>query len=139
MRPRDETLGRSVAGIVVKDGKFLVARRIPGGAMSEKWEFPGGKVEPGETDQEALEREFNEEFSVNVRVGASLANARFEHGGRSIELGAFQVFLGSEAFVLTEHTEWRWVRFEEISALDFADSDRKLLPQLGERIRISES
>ncbi len=136
MRPRDEALGRSVAGIVVKDGKFLVARRLPGGAMSEKWEFPGGKVEIGETDQEALQREFAEEFSVGVRVGAAVANARFEHGGRSFELGAFQVFLNSEAFVLTEHTEWRWVRFDEIAALDFADSDRKLLSQLGERFRL---
>ncbi len=137
MRPRDEALGRSVAGIVVKDGKFLVARRLPGGAMGEKWEFPGGKVESGETDQEALEREFAEEFSVGVRVGAAVASARFEHGGRSIELRAFQVFLNSEAFVLTEHTEWRWVRFDEIAALDFADSDRKLLPQIGELFRSS--
>lgn len=131
--PQAESLGRSVAGIVVKEGKFLVARRLPGGAMSEKWEFPGGKVEPGETEQEALQREFAEEFSVGVRIGDPVARANFEHCGRSIELGAFQVFLNSEIFVLTEHTEWRWARFEEIVSLDFADSDRKLLPELGAR------
>ena len=123
--------GRSVAGIVIKDGKLLIARRLPGGSMGEKWEFPGGKVEPGETDKAALAREFSEEFSVGVQVGTPVASARFEHCGRPIELGAFQVFLDSEDFVLTEHTEWRWAEFEEISTLDFADSDRKLLPQLG--------
>jgi 8-oxo-dGTP diphosphatase len=119
----------------VKNGKFLVARRLPGGAMSEKWEFPGGKVEPGESDRAALQREFEEEFSVGVRVGEAVAKARFEHGGRSIDLGAFEVFLDSEEFVLTEHTEWRWAEFDEIAALDFADSDRKLLPELSDRFR----
>lgn len=121
----------------MKDGKFLVARRLPGGAMSEKWEFPGGKVESGESDQVALEREFSEEFSVGVRVGGPVASARFEHGGCSIELGAFEVFLDSETFVLTEHTEWKWAALSEIVELDFADSDRKLLPELRSRYRLS--
>jgi 8-oxo-dGTP diphosphatase len=106
---------------------------MPGGAMSEKWEFPGGKVESGESDQAALEREFAEEFAVRVRVGESVARASFEHRGKPIELGAFQVFLDSESLVLTEHSEWRWAKFEEIPALDFADSDLKLLPELESR------
>jgi len=121
---------RSVAGIAVAEGLVFVARRVEGGSMGGKWEFPGGKVEPGETDQAALVREFLEEFSVPVRVGSLLATSTFEHHGHAVALSAYEVFLPELEFTLSEHTEWKWVRLQDVPFLDFADSDLKLLPAL---------
>ena len=120
---------RSVAGIATENSRFFIARRIPGGAMSEKWEFPGGKVENGESDADTLRREYREEFGVDVTVGDLLASAVFEHTGQR-QLCAYRVAFVSMQFTLTEHTTWRWATLEEIKALDFVDSDQKLLPAL---------
>lgn len=130
MIPKNHTVKRSVAGIAIEGGKAFIARRIPGGALGGKWEFPGGKAEPGETDEDALLREYQEELGVPVRVGSFLGASSFEHHGKPYELHAYQVFFLARNFQLTEHTEWRWASLEEIAALDFADSDRKLLPGL---------
>jgi 8-oxo-dGTP diphosphatase len=121
---------RSVAGIARRDGAVFIARRIPGGAMGEKWEFPGGKVEPGESDQEALRREYLEEFGVGVSVGPLAAQASFEHKSQDHGLYAYIIRMADGHYTLSEHTEWRWAALEEIDAMNFADSDRKLLPQL---------
>lgn len=120
----------SVAGIVIKEGRLLVARRKPGGDLGEKWEFPGGKAEGGESPEAALEREYQEEFGVPVRVGEFLAESSFEHRGSSRRLRAYRVELLSEDLHLAEHSVWRWASLEEIRGLDFAPSDLKLLPVL---------
>jgi 8-oxo-dGTP diphosphatase len=125
-----EGTGYSVAGIAVEGGKVFVARRVPGGDLGGKWEFPGGKVEAGESGEDALIREFREEFDVPVRVGPLLASASFEHHGKTRGLRAYRVYLESHDFILSEHTEWDWVSLETIAGLDFADSDRKLLGEL---------
>jgi 8-oxo-dGTP diphosphatase len=127
--------GYSVAGIAVEDGKVFVARRIPGGDLGGKWEFPGGKVEAGESDEAALVREFREEFAVTVRPGPFLASASFEHNGKNRILRAYRVYLESHDFTLSEHTEWAWVSPEAVTGLDFAGSDRKLLPGLERRFQ----
>jgi 8-oxo-dGTP diphosphatase len=120
----------SVAGIVIEQGKFFIARRIPRGDLGEKWEFPGGKVEEGETDADALRREYFEEFGVSVEVGPLLAGVEFAHKRISFRLKAYRVLFVSRNFTLTEHTEWRWAALSEIKNLDFAGSDRRLLPAL---------
>lgn len=120
----------SVAGIAFEGGKLFIARRIPGGDLGEKWEFPGGKAEKGEGDEEALIREFREEFNTGIRVGAFLASAVFEHRGIRRRLKAYRVAFTAHEFTLAEHTEWAWASFEEIEKLAFAESDRKLFPAL---------
>jgi 8-oxo-dGTP diphosphatase len=123
---------RSVAGIAREGDKILIARRLPTGDLGNKWEFPGGKVEEGETDEEALVREYDEEFGVEVIPGPFLASASFEHNGKTYGLNAYEVRLQSLDFTLREHSAWRWAELAEIEGIgpDFADSDRKLLPEL---------
>jgi 8-oxo-dGTP diphosphatase len=125
--------GISVAGIAFKAGRLFIARRKPGGALGGKWEFPGGKAEEGESNQEALIREYDEEFSLPIRVGEELAVAAFEHNGIKRTLCAYRIFFDgdfAEALRLNEHEEWNWASLEEIEKLDFVPSDRKILPAL---------
>ncbi|GHV71268.1 DNA mismatch repair protein MutT [Spirochaetia bacterium] len=120
----------SVAGIIVDDDKILIARRLPGGDLGGKWEFPGGKAEEGETDTQTLIREFYEEFSVTVKIGPLLGESSFEHHGITRTLRAYRVYLPPEPLKLNEHSEWRFAALAEIETLDFAPSDLKLLPFL---------
>jgi 8-oxo-dGTP diphosphatase len=120
----------SVAGIAIERGKVFIARRKPGGDLGEKWEFPGGKVEEGETDADALRREYREEFGVAVEIGPLLASSEFTHKGRAFLLNAYRIFFTDYHFKITDHSEWRWTAFNEIKALDFAGSDCGLFPAL---------
>jgi 8-oxo-dGTP diphosphatase len=120
----------SVAGIVWDQGRVFIAQRSGGGDMGDKWEFPGGKVEEGETDKEALVREYLEEFAVSITVGPLLGSADFEHRGIPRRVNAYRVDFVSRNFILSEHSRWRWAAFDEIEQLDFVDSDRRLLPAL---------
>jgi len=121
---------RSVAGIALEKGKVFIARRKAGGDIGGKWEFPGGKVEEGEGDADALRREFLEEFAATVVVGALLASGKFFHDGKKFALNGYRVFFAADHFTMTEHDECRWAALDEIKTLDFADSDRSLFPQL---------
>jgi 8-oxo-dGTP diphosphatase len=129
----------SVAGIAAAEDRIFIARRKAGGDLGGKWEFPGGKVEDGETDQEALVREYDEEFGVKISVGEPLGTAAFEHHGRQFSLHAYRINFLEKDFTLAEHTEWRWATFEEIDALDFAGSDRLLFPGIRTRLNSSLS
>ncbi|GHV76687.1 7,8-dihydro-8-oxoguanine-triphosphatase [Spirochaetia bacterium] len=120
----------SVAGIAWDAGRFFIARRVSGGAVGDKWEFPGGKVEEGESCEAALKREYREEFAVDISLGAFLGSASFEHRGIPRMVKAYRIFFDHTNFTLTEHTQWRWASLDEITGLDFVDSDRRLLPAL---------
>jgi 8-oxo-dGTP diphosphatase len=120
----------SIAGIAVENGLVFIARRVSGGDLGGKWEFPGGNVEDGESVEEALMREYNEEFGVIVHVGPLVGTIGFEHRGISRTLRAYRVSFASHDFRLAEHTEWDWVPLEAVEGLDFADSDLRLIPEL---------
>lgn len=120
---------RSVAAVAVSEGKVFVARRVEGGELSLKWEFPGGKVEARESDRKALVREFDEEFGAAIRPVRVLGEAGFMHHGSERRLSAWLVELSPDASLdLREHTETAWLSPDELAALDLADSDRLLLP-----------
>ncbi len=127
---------QSIAGIVYEKGKFLIGHRLPVGEMADRWEFPGGKVDPGETPEIAIRREFSEEMGVLAQPGEFIASVRFENRGGPVDLLAYRVTLSSEVpSALTEHTEVRWATFEEIQGLSFVDSDRLLFPAIREWLK----
>lgn len=124
----------SVACIAVKDRKILIAHRNPTGVMGNRWEFPGGKVEEGESSEQTVIREFEEEFGISVKVIEKITESEFEHHGKISSLYAFLIEVPHDGiekkYTLTEHTEYKWVFENEIPVDDFVDSDLKILPEV---------
>ncbi len=120
---------RVVAGALVDNGKVLLARRKSCVAGTGHWELPGGKVEPGETDEQALRRELFEELSVRTkvfhRVGPTVAV------GAGIELLCYRAEITSvEPIVLLDHDSYQWVGPDELEAVDLLEPDRQLVESL---------
>lgn len=120
----------SLCGVVCEAGRYLVARRNPGGSQGGKWEFPGGKQEEGETPQQTLIREFAEELSVRVSVRGLRFTGSFSNGSKDYRLEAWDVFLEDRDFRLNEHQELRWCSWQELKELDLSDSDRQVAEAL---------
>jgi 8-oxo-dGTP diphosphatase len=124
---------QSIAGIIVVDNLVFIGKRLPQGQMGNRWEFPGGKVEPGETHQEALLREFQEEFMIDIEVGECIAKADFKHNDDTVNLFAYEIKIkdiDNVSWILSEHTDVNWVQFDKIKELEFVDSDLLLLEQI---------
>lgn len=122
---------RSVAGILIDGRKVFVAKRGEGGSFRGYWEFPGGKVEPGESDEAALVREFLEEFGIVVRPQRLLGEVVFQHRGidRALAAWLIEAELPMEP-KLHEHDETAWAGAGELSNFLLVDSDKDLLPYL---------
>lgn len=121
----------SIACIAFHDKKIFIAHRNPVGQMGGRWEFPGGKLEDGENDCQAIVREMGEEFGVKVLVGEKITESSFFHCGKEVLLHVYRIFFPhdgtAEKFALTEHTEYKWVNVDEIPAENFVDSDLSIL------------
>jgi len=117
-----------VAAIIERDGKILVGQRTAAQSHPMQWEFPGGKVEPGETPEQALTRELEEEIAIRDAVGAEITRYHFAYPGKNpIEL----IFLRVTSFEgeprnLIFH-EMRWQPAPSLSELDFLEGDRDFL------------
>lgn len=118
------------AAVIVQNGKYLIARRQAGGSLGEKWEFPGGKVEQGETPEQGLVREIGEEFDVKVKVGKFIGSHKFKNKEREYELMAYFTEILSGTITLTVHDEMRWVKIHEFDDFDFAESDKAIIEVL---------
>lgn len=114
--------------------KILIAHRVQVGEMGGRWELPGGKVDDNESDRDAIVREMLEEFGESVLVGEQIASSSFERKGMTNSLRAYEVFFSNDGlekpFALTEHTEYKWVDFDNIPTDNFVDSDLKILPSV---------
>ncbi len=122
---------KSIAGIIYRNGRFLIGHRLETGEMSGRWEFPGGKVDAGESPEETIRREFREEMSIDAEPLYLLTTTRFSNRHGDVELQAWCIDV-PETFspVLTEHSEISWATLDEIEQLEFVDSDLLLLPFL---------
>lgn len=127
---------RVTAAVIERSGRFLIAQRKPGLRFAGVWEFPGGKVEPGETPEAGLRREIAEELAIEIAVGAPLGAFRHSGPDLAIELLAFRAEWIGGRIVLHDHAEVRWVTPAEMPDFDFALPDRDLVRLLrGEEVR----
>ena len=121
----------SVVGIVRKNNKFLLGLRTPGGDVGEHWEFPGGKCEAGETHQQALIREYEEELAVGISVGKFIAHKHFQNDRRNFDLFAYEVILPvGQNCVSSVHSELKWFSIDELSGIPMVPSDALFIPEL---------
>ena len=118
------------AAILVKDGKILIAKRKPGGKLPDKWEFPGGKVEAGETPPECLKREIQEEFGIDVFVGKFLGESVYHYHHGSIRLLAYLVRWQAGNLSLKDHADYAWVTYDRLEEFDFSPADLPFVERL---------
>jgi 8-oxo-dGTP diphosphatase len=113
--------------LLERAGRLLLARRPSDKALALKWEFPGGKIEAGESGPAALARELREELGIDVEVGRELAPVIHDYGGTVIRLRSFLCRLRAGEPQPHEHTAVRWCTPAEAASLDLADADRPVL------------
>jgi 8-oxo-dGTP diphosphatase len=118
------------AAILKNNGSLLIAQRKSTGRLPNKWEFPGGKVEPGETPENCLKREMQEEFNIDVSVGKYLGESIYHYDHGSIKLLAYRTTWVTGEFTIKEHRAAKWININEISEFDFAPADKTFVERL---------
>lgn len=116
----------------------MVAQRPEGTSFALCWEFPGGKVEPGEAPVAALERELKEELDVEVLVGEWLGRGEADCGGTHVTLDVFVGELRSGEPTALEHRQLRWCLAEELASLHWAEADVPVIAVVQARLRDEE-
>ncbi len=123
---------RVVGAAIFRGNTVLAARRGPGRALAGFWEFPGGKVEPGESDAAALAREIAEELGLVVDVGPALGESRHAWSGGEICLVVHACRADGEP-APTDHDAVRWLGPEDLESVNWAPADLPLLPAVRAR------
>jgi 8-oxo-dGTP diphosphatase len=120
-----------VAGIVIEAGRVLIARRTEAQSFGLQWEFPGGKVEVGESDGEALAREFQEELGIEIEAGEVYDRIRYRDGrGRDLEVIFLRARRLSGEPRTLEVDAVEWVPGEELGKVDFIPANRRIVDRL---------
>jgi len=114
---------RVVAAVIQQDGKYLITQRRENASLPLLWEFPGGRVEPGESDNEALEREFKERLGAKVNVGKPVAFRRHDYDGYTVELVLYEATLETDELEPKRVKEYRWVAADEFGQYPFPPAD----------------
>jgi 8-oxo-dGTP diphosphatase len=121
------------AAIAMRDGRVLIARRRAGERLAGLWEFPGGKLEAGETPQSCLARELQEEFGVVARVGAFFMSSIHHYGDGAIDLRAYFVAWPDGSHPLHAHDAVAWVDPDALLAYPLAPADIPIAQGLARR------
>lgn len=112
-----------VGAVIHRERRVLCARRGTKGALAGLWEFPGGKIEAGESARGALQREISEELRCDIAVGETVTTTRHEYDFAVVTLTTFWCTLLSGVPQLTEHAEVRWAGADELCDLEWAPAD----------------
>lgn len=118
------------AAIILRDNKILIAQRAPDDNLAGKWEFPGGKIEHGETLQECLKREIREELEVEIEVLDFFDESIYRYHNGTIKLMAFWCKWLSGDFTLQVHNQIAWVNHLELDLYNFAPADIPLVEKV---------
>lgn len=115
-----------VAALIWNNDRFLICQRPTTKARALLWEYVGGKVEPGETKEEALVRECREELDVTVEVGSVFYEVTHEYPDITIHLTLFNATISAGEITLLEHNDAQWIKPEEIPNYAFCPADKSI-------------
>lgn len=118
------------AAIIIEQQKVLITQRHPNDMMGGKWEFPGGKIEAGETPEACLRRELQEELGIRADVYERYAVSTYTYPDRTIELLAYMAAIRAGQITLHEHSDARWAPIHELAQFDFCEADLPIVEKL---------
>lgn len=119
-----------VVAAVIRDGNRIFATQRGYGEFKDGWEFPGGKIEPGETPQEALVREIQEELAAEIRVGGLIDTVEYDYPEFHLSMGCYWAEIVSGDLILREHEAAKWLTAEELDDVDWLPADEGLIEPL---------
>jgi A/G-specific adenine glycosylase len=136
-RRKDIVAIEVAVGILEHRGRVLIQKRLPSGLMPNLWEFPGGKIRPGESPEQALVREFREELELVIRCGEQVASIKHNYTSFKVSLHAFTCRPAhpGQKPVLHSAVEARWVPMDELDQYAFPAANRKLIGMISARKR----
>jgi mutator protein MutT len=128
----DDDLKRVGVGVVQEAGRYLITQRRFDDHLGGVWEFPGGKLKQGESDEDCVRRELKEELGINVAVGEHLDTIRYSYPDRKLELRFYRCVLekGGPEPKAIDVQDFRWVRPEELIYFQFPKADREIVARL---------
>lgn len=121
-----------VAAVIVRDNQVFATQRGYGD-YKDGWEFPGGKIEPGETPEEAVAREIREELELEVAVGRRVADVSYDYPQFHLEMACFLCTIASGTPRLLEHEAARWLAADDIDSVDWLPADVLVVDALKEQ------
>lgn len=121
---------RVVAAVIEREGRYLITQRMPKAVFPLYWEFPGGKVEPGEDDRTALKRELREELDVDVEVGELFEHRIHEYEWFTVDFCVYRCKLLSDDIKAVNVADFKWVTLQELSDYKFPPADESAVAKL---------
>ena len=121
---------RVVAAVIEEEGRFLITQRRPEAVLPMLWEFPGGRVEPGESDEDALRRELVERLDVGIEVGEVFSTQDHDYEGYSVTLVIYRATLSSHELRCDHVNDCRWVVSADLDTYDFPPADQATMDKL---------
>lgn len=119
------------AAIIRKDGKILICQRAENGSLPLLWEFPGGKLEDGETLEECLIRECKEELNINIQISNLFAKTEYQYPDRHVFLTFYYAEILSGEITPYVHKDVKWVLPKELKEYEFCPADVAIVKELG--------
>lgn len=119
-----------VVAAVIKDGDKIFATQRGYGEFKDGWEFPGGKVEPGETPEAALAREIREELDTEIEVGRKIDCVEYDYPAFHLSMDCFWAEVISGKLILKEHEAAKWLTKNELDSVDWLSADQGLVEKI---------
>ena len=128
-----------LCGLIFNSSNQLLITRRKDGDFEGKWEFPGGKLEENETEEECLIREIKEELSIDINIDYFLMNNFHSYPTFSVELISYVSSIKSGQIILKDHDKYEWVNINQLKSFDFIDGDVPIIEQIiNDKVRLSK-